>query len=109
MVTLASTCRKDPRTAETMRKGCWNGAERLRNDSGKSAGTKLQGGNTGDVAEIIRKYCGNILDTMRNMGSPAADTTSECTPRPTEGSALARLGVRDFESTGFYVDFGFQN
>ena len=30
MVKMASNCRKDPRTAETMRKGCGNGAERGR-------------------------------------------------------------------------------
>ena len=29
------------------------------------------------VAEIVRKDCG---DTMWNMGGPAADATSECTP-----------------------------
>ena len=33
---------KDPRTPETMRKVCGNGAERLRKDRGNSAGTKLQ-------------------------------------------------------------------
>ena len=70
MVTLASTCRKDPRTAETIRKGCGNGAERLWKDRGNSARTKLQDGNT---AEMLRKDCGNIMDTMRNTGGPAAD------------------------------------
>ena len=54
MMTLASTGRKDsPRTAETMRKGCGNGAERLREDYRNNAGTKLQGGNT---AEMLWKW-----------------------------------------------------
>ena len=67
-----------------MRKGCGNGAERLRKDRGNSAGTKLQGGNwhCGDAAEIVRKDCGNIADIMRNTGGPAADATSECTTGP---------------------------
>ena len=30
----------------------------------------------------MRKDCGNIADTVRNMGGPAADATSECTPGP---------------------------
>ena len=51
-------------TAETMRKGCGNGAERLRKDRGNTAGTKLQGGNT---AEMLRKWCGKTAETLRTQ------------------------------------------
>ena len=76
MVTLASTCRKDPRTAEAMRKGCGNGAERLRKDRGNSAGTKLQGGNT---AEMLRRCCGNSAERLRkHCGHNAEHGRSRC-------------------------------
>ena len=38
--------------------------------------------------EMVRKDCGNIADTMRKMGGPAADATSECTPGPPYSSVV---------------------
>ena len=50
---MASTCRKDPRTAETMRKGCGNGAERLRKDRETVRGLSFK-------AETLRRCCGKV-------------------------------------------------
>ena len=93
-LSMASTCRKDPRTAETMQKGCGNGAERLRKWCGKTAETvwglsfkEVTRKYCRDVGEKVRKDCRNIADTIRKMGSPTADVTSECTP----GSPCLRL------------------
>ena len=71
---MASTCRKDPRTAETMRKGCGNGVERPREWCGKTAGT-VRGLSfkavtlrrcCGNSAERLRKHCGHNVEHGRS-------------------------------------------
>ena len=36
----------------------------------------------GDAAETVWKDYGSSADIVRNMGGPAADATSKCTPGP---------------------------
>ena len=73
---MASTCRKDPRTAETMRKGCGNGAERMRKDCGKTAGT-VRG--LSFKAVTLRRCCGNSAERLRkHCGHNAEHGRSRC-------------------------------
>ena len=37
----------------------------------------------------------NLVDTMRNMGGPAADATSECTPGPPYGTERNGTGLTE--------------
>ena len=73
---MASTCRKDPRTAETMRKGWGNGAERLRKYCGKTAGT-VRG--LSFKAVTLRRCCGNSAERLqKHCGHNAEHGRSRC-------------------------------
>ena len=65
MVTLASTCRKDPRprTAETMRKDCGKTAGTVQELSFKAVTLRRCRGNS---AERLRKHCGHNAEHGRS-------------------------------------------